>query len=227
MFGDRLKDLRTQAGYTQQTMLEEVIQALINTGETPAEAKVSLGTYRNWEQNIAVPNSRYLKVIAPLLNTSTDYLLGITNDVTPHDFDYSTYDLLSVTKRKIPVLGNVHCGTPTYAEQEYLATVDSEINADFALIAVGDSMIDAGIDDGDLVFVRRQSTVDNGQIAVVLINDEAAIKRVQNSGDVLILNPANPRYETLTFQAKDGKDIKILGKVVAFTHLLERKNVRV
>ena len=100
-------------------MLEEIIQALIDAGETPAEAKTSLGTYRNWEQNIAVPNSRYLKVIAPLLNTSTDYLLGITDEVAPHDIDYSAYGLLPVTKHKIPVLGNVHCGKPEYAEEDY------------------------------------------------------------------------------------------------------------
>ncbi len=224
MFGDRLKDLRTQAGYTQQTMLEEVIQALINTGETPAEAKVSLGTYRNWEQNIAVPNSRYLKVIAPLLNTSTDYLLGITNDVTPHDFDYSTYDLLPVIKRKIPVLGNVHCGTPKYAEQEYIDLVDADVNADFALIAEGDSMTDVGIQDKDLVFVRRKSIVDNGKIAVVLIGEEAAIKRVHKTGGTLILSPANQNYEPLIFDSSSKEDIKILGEVVAYTHYFTKQN---
>lgn len=224
MFGDRLKDLRTQAGYTQQTMLEEVIQALINTGETPAEAKVSLGTYRNWEQNIAVPNSRYLKVIAPLLNTSTDYLLGITNDVTPHDFDYSTYGLLPVTKRKIPVLGNVHCGDPVYAEEDFLDVVDSDIKADFALRAVGDSMTGAGIDEKDLVFVRRQPSVENGELAVVLINgEEAAVKRVYKYDSYISLSAENPAYAPLVFHEGDSSQVEVLGKVVAHLHYYKER----
>lgn len=204
-FGQRVKSARESIGLSQQDLADKVFTS-----------KSMISSYEN---GLSDPRQSMIPLLSEALNVSIGWLM--TGDDST--LDYSRYDLLPVTKREIPVLGNVHCGTPTYAEQEYLAAVDTEINADFALIAVGDSMIDAGIDDGDLVFVRRQSTVDNGQIAVVLINDEAAIKRVQNSGDVLILNPANPKYETLTFQAKDGKDIQILGKVVAFTHLLERK----
>ena len=204
-FGQRVKSARESIGLSQQELADKVFTS-----------KSMISSYEN---GLSDPRQSMIPLLSEALNVSIGWLM--TGD--EFTLDYNRYGILPVAKRKIPVLGNVHCGTPTYAEQEYLAAVDSEINADFALIAVGDSMIDAGIDDGDLVFVRRQSTVDNGQIAVVLINDEAAIKRVQNSGDVLILNPANPRYETLTFQAKDGKDIQILGKVVAFTHLLERK----
>lgn len=209
----------------QRNLIEALNRKQMTQSELARRSGITQSSISDYINGKYEPKQDKVDRIAAALNISPSFLVGKTGDESP--LDYNRYGILPVTKREIPVLGNVHCGTPTYAEQEYLAAVDSEISADFALIAVGDSMIDAGIDDGDLVFVRRQSTVDNGQIAVVLINDEAAIKRVQNSGDVLILNPANPRYETLTFQAKDGKDIKILGKVVAFTHLLERKNVRV
>lgn len=209
----------------QRNLIEALNRKQMTQSELARRSGITQSSISDYINGKYEPKQDKVDRIAAALNISPSFLVGKTGDESP--LDYNRYGILPVTKREIPVLGNVHCGTPTYAEQEYLAAVDSEISADFALIAVGDSMINAGIDDGDLVFVRRQSTVDNGQIAVVLINDEAAIKRVQNSGDVLILNPANPRYETLTFQAKDGKDIKILGKVVAFTHLLERKNVRV
>lgn len=81
MFGDRLKLMRQAKGYTQQSMLDAIIEALIESGETAKEANTSISTYRNWEQNIAIPNSRYLKVIAPLLGTTTDYLLGISKSL--------------------------------------------------------------------------------------------------------------------------------------------------
>lgn len=86
------------------------------------------------------------------------------------DLYYSTYDFLPVTKHTIPVLGNVHCGTPEYTEEDYIDVVDTDIDADFALRALGDSMIGAGIEDNDLVYVRRQPAVENGELAVVLIN---------------------------------------------------------
>ncbi|MDY5835792.1 MAG: S24 family peptidase [Eubacteriales bacterium] len=223
MFGDRLKDLRTQAGYTQQTMLDEVIQALINTGETPTEAKVSLGTYRNWEQNIAVPNSRYLKVIAPLLNTSTDYLLGITNDVTPHDLDYTAYGLLPVTKHKIPVLGTVAAGTPIFADEDLETYIDPEDeNADFALHVKGNSMIGDGINDNDVVYVRKQRVVAQGEIAVVLVEDEATLKHVYKTNSEVQLVASNPSFAPIVVREDDGKEISILGKVVGIYKSLER-----
>ena len=128
---------------------------------------------------------------------------------------------LPIEKHTIPVLGNVHCGTPQYTEQDYLGVVDSNVSADFALIAVGDSMIDAGIYEGDLVFVRRKAVVDNGNLAVVLIGDETAIKKIHKTESTLVLSPANASYEPLVFDKASGEDIKVLGEVVAFTHYLK------
>lgn len=188
-----------------------------------AEAARQLGvvytTYMGYEKGEREPGHDFLIKAAQTYGVTTDYLLGID---TP--LDYSRYDLLPVIKRKIPVLGNVHCGTPKYAEQEYIDLVDADVNADFALIAEGDSMTDIGIQDKDLVFVRRKSIVDNGKIAVVLIGEEAAIKRVHKTGGTLILSPANQNYEPLIFDSSSKEDIKILGEVVAYTHYFTKQN---
>lgn len=77
MFGDRLKKLRINKGLTQVEMLDLIVSALIEQGHSEHDSRISISTYRNWEQNVAVPNSKYLTVIAPLLNTTTDYLLGV------------------------------------------------------------------------------------------------------------------------------------------------------
>ena len=80
MFADRLKNLREQKGLTQQQMLDEIIEALSKEAQDEKDVKLSLSTYRNWEQGVSVPNSKYLRVIAPLLHTTTDYLLGVKHE---------------------------------------------------------------------------------------------------------------------------------------------------
>ena len=111
--------------------------------------------------------------IAEYLNTTTEYLIN-------GDFKkYPNHEFQPISKIKIPVLGNIACGVPCFANEKLECYVDSisKIKADFALWAKGDSMIDARIFDGDLVFVKRQDIVENGEIAVVLIDDEATLKK--------------------------------------------------
>lgn len=94
----------------------------------------------------------------------------------------------------------------------------TNIKADFCLRAQGDSMIDARIHDGDIVYVRKQEAVDNGEVAVVLIGDEATLKRVYYYPDKqkLLLQPANPKYEPFIYVGDELDQIRILGKAVAF-----------
>ena len=84
MFADRLKSLREQKGLTQKQMLDEIINALSQGESDDEKATISLSTYRNWEQGVSVPNSKYLTVIAPLLHTTTDYLLGVKRERTDY-----------------------------------------------------------------------------------------------------------------------------------------------
>ena len=137
------------------------------------------------------------------------------------DIDLYKYDnILPITTQKIPFLGSVACGQPIYAEEdkESYIVLGTNIKADFCLRAQGDSMIDARIHDGDIVYVRKQEAVDNGEVAVVLIGDEATLKRVYYYPDKqkLLLQPANPKYEPFIYVGDELDQIRILGKAVAF-----------
>lgn len=81
-------------------------------------------------------------------------------------------------------------------------------------------MINARIFDGDIVYIRKQPEVENGEIAAVRIGDEATLKRVYYSGDRLILRAANPLYADMEFDGADLENVEIMGKAVAFTSLI-------
>ena len=97
-------------------------------------------------------------------------------------------------------------------------SVGENIDADFCLRAVGDSMIGARIYDSDIVFIRKQTMVENGEIAAVVIDGEATLKRVYYFPEKakLILSPENPKYEPLVFLGAELDEIQILGRAVAF-----------
>lgn len=189
----------------------------VTQSELAARLDVSTSAVNNWLLGNNMPRMDKIDKIASIFNVPRSVLIGDGDKGNT----FSRYNLLPIEKHTIPVLGNVHCGTPQYTEQDYLGVVDSNVNADFALIAVGDSMIDAGIYEGDLVFVRRKAVVDNGNLAVVLIGDETAIKKIHKTESTLVLSPANASYEPLVFDQTSGEDIKVLGEVVAFTHYLK------
>lgn len=101
-----------------------------------------------------------------------------------------------------------------------LETFDAgtNINADFCLKAKGDSMIGARIQDGDIVFIRKQSIVENGEIAAVIIDNEATLKRVYYEKDKnkLFLQAENPKYPPLSYEGEELDHIRILGKAIVF-----------
>jgi SOS regulatory protein LexA len=125
-----------------------------------------------------------------------------------------------VATQRLPILGNIACGEPIFADEdrESYVEVGTELRADFCLRAVGDSMINARILDGDVVFIRQQPTVNNGEIAAVLIGDEATLKRVYYYPEKkkLVLNPENPKHEPLVYVGEELEEIRVLGKAVAF-----------
>ena len=122
------------------------------------------------------------------------------------------------------IIGQIACGAPIFAQEsiEGYASTCYGIEADFCLFAKGDSMINARIYDGDLVFIKKQSMVENGEIAVVLIDDSATLKRVYYYPDQnkLILNPENPKYEPLVYVGNELEQVQILGKAVSFSSRL-------
>ncbi len=132
-------------------------------------------------------------------------------------------NLIPIPKsKKVPLLGTIACGTPVLATEniESYIDMDNDIHADFALRCKGDSMINARIMDGDIVYIRKQNNVENGEIAAILIDDatesDATLKRVYISADKIRLCAENPAYADLIFFEEDMNKVRIIGKAVAF-----------
>lgn len=120
--------------------------------------------------------------------------------------------------KPIPLIGQIAAGVPILAEEnidDYFY-IDKSIKADFCLRIKGDSMIDEGIYEDDIVFIKSQPCIENGEIGAVIIGDEATLKRVYKGDDNVILQPANRNYKAKTFS---GKDIRIAGKLVAVLNI--------
>lgn len=121
--------------------------------------------------------------------------------------------------RKIPLVGAIACGKPILADEniEDYINIPKDLPGDFALTCRGDSMINARIFDGDIVYIRQQDTIDNGEIAAVLIDNEATLKRVKLFEDHISLEPENPQYRPIVLWNEDMNNVRIIGKAVAFT----------
>lgn len=119
---------------------------------------------------------------------------------------------------KLPIVGTISCGNGVIAYEDiedYEDVPRSWLNGGeyFFLRAKGDSMINARIMDGDLLLIRRQDDVENGDIAAVLIDDEAVLKRVYKTDDTIILQSENPAYKPIILRKDDMKNIRIIGKL--------------
>ena len=114
--------------------------------------------------------------------------------------------------------GEIACGEPIYANREYETYVEAsaDIDADFCLRAKGDSMINARIFDGDVVFIKSQPDVENGEIAAVRIGDEVTLKRVYKYTNRIELRAENPLYSPLNYEGAELNEIQIIGKAVIF-----------
>lgn len=162
-----------------------------------------------------------IKAIADALETTPSYIMGWNEpDVKLDEEDLKFFDnLFPIETKKFPLLGNIACGKPIFADEQFEAYVEAgaNIKADFCLRAKGDSMIGARIYDGDIVFIHKQEMVDDGEIAAVLIDDEATLKRVyyDQENNVIQLFAENPRYKTMRFVGEELNHIRILGKAVA------------
>lgn len=124
----------------------------------------------------------------------------------------------------VPRVGAIACGTPILAEQniETYDAVPNRIRCDFTLVCRGDSMVGAGIEDGDVVYIRQQPEVENNEIAAVMIDGEATLKYFKRVGDMVLLSPANREYEPIIVSGENLGKVKIVGKAVGFTRFLEK-----
>ena len=198
--GDRIYRLRKSLDLTQR--------------DIGRACGVSTTTVHKWEHGV-IDSMRADKIqkLAEILNTTIDYLL----DGTESPSIYKNVEPMPQTKI-VPILGDIACGSPVLAEENFegTAVLDSRVQADFALRCVGDSMINAHIFDGDLVFIKQQPDIDNGQIAAVAIENEATLKRVYKYINRIELRPENPLFPVLQFEGQEMENVHILGRAVAF-----------
>lgn len=200
--GNLIKKLRKERGLSQ-----EELGAQLGV-QRAAVQKWECGTVKNLKRETIIKLAEFFGV-PPALFIDEDYL---------------SYDnIISFPKmHRIPLVGTIACGTPILANENLdgEVTVPEDINADFALRCKGDSMIDARIYNGDIVYIRQQPTVENGEIAAVLIDEEATLKRVYISDNTITLVACNSKYQPFVYTGEQLNQIHILGKAVGFTSTL-------
>ena len=200
MLANKLKSLRKAKRMTQ----DELASAL-------GTSKQTIHRYENGIITNIPPEK--VEKLASALETTPSELMGWEESAPPTG-------VMPIATKRLPILGEIACGNPIFANEEHesFVSADGGLKADFCLVAHGDSMIGARIYDGDIIFIRSQVSVNNGEIAAVIINDEATLKRVYYYPDEekLILSPENPRYAPLVYIGEELADIKIIGKAVAF-----------
>lgn len=204
----RIKELREKKG--------------LNMKEVSRSLNIPYTTYVNYEKGLREPTSEVLIQLADFFDSSVDYLVGrssINERFSLSDPSLAPNIMPMPKMRKIPLIGSIACGSPILAEEHIEDYIDipAHIHADFSLTCKGDSMINARIFDGDIVYIRQQDTVESGEIAAVLIESEATLKRVLIYDDHIILAPENPTYKPIICWHEDMNTVRILGKAVAFT----------
>ena len=196
--GRRIRQARETKGITQDEL-----------GKRCGTTKQTIFKYENGIIT-NIPLDR-LERIAEILEVLPEDLMG-----------WNRQDEIVRPVGKIALLGRIACGSPILAEEnieEYI-TLPSGIRADYALRCRGDSMIEAGIRDGDIVFIRQTPDVDDGQIAAVRLGDDATLKRVFHLQDGVMLMAEDRERTRRTFSGPQKAEMEIMGQAVAYLHKL-------
>ena len=207
---DRIKSRRTELGLTVEELAHKM----------GYKDKSSISKTENGKADI--PQSK-ISAFADALETTTAYLMGWEEQPTPKPTSPAPIPpgFMPMPKmKKVPLIGAIACGDPITALQNREGDVDvpEDVRCDFALKCHGDSMVGAGIHDGDVVYIHIQPEVENGEIAAVRIGDEATLKRVYLHMDYVELRPENPAFESIIRRKEDMNDVHIEGKAVGYTH---------
>ena len=198
MIGDNIRYLRKQAGYSQQQLAWKL--------------DIKQASVSNWESGKTIPDTKYLSKLAEIFSVSVDYLFL--------DEPRRELDSVRVIRNAVPIVGEIACGTPILAEQNITGFSDlpDGVHADFALICKGDSMNPTFVD-GDLVLIRQQPEVENGQIAAINIDNETTLKHVYRQESGLLLTADNPAFPPLYVPADSDREIIIHGLAVGYTRI--------
>ena len=159
------------------------------------------------------PKQDKVTLIANALNISPSWLYCAISEDTIENRPLPE-NLKPITKvNRIPIVGSIAAGTPVLATEniESYLLLGQEYKADFALKIMGDSMIDVGINDGDLALIIKDRPISNGEIYAVLVDGEATLKKVYKNDDYLTLQPCNSKYEPIVVKEEDNP--YIVGKL--------------
>lgn len=190
-FSRNLKYLRNEAGIEQKELAETL-------------GYKSSSAVSEWEKGLREPNIQIISKIAEIFRTTITDLME--KDLSK-EYNQST-------NKPIPLLGTIAAGQPIEAHEniEDYYLLDPKIKADFCLRIKGDSMINVNIVDRDIVFIKKQCTIDNGEIGAVLIDDAATLKRFYYTDGKVILQAENPTHKPIII---DKGDVRVLGKLVS------------
>lgn len=203
MYGEKLRELRNLEGWTQEEVAKKI--------------GVSKQTYSHYENEKRTPSLETIRKLAVVYGVNIDYVFGEeeknSDEINEKPIIYSAGPIA-----KLPIVGKISCGNGTVALEEiegYEDTPRDWLNGGeyFYLRAKGDSMINARIMDGDLLLIRRQEEVENGEIAAVVIDGDAVLKRVYKNNDTLILQSENPKYQPILCNRNNTDTIRIVGKL--------------
>ena len=180
-----------------------------------------------WEQGTRSPKMKSVMAICDRYRLNLKAFVDETNDEFAPAAEILPDNVIPyIPAGRVPLVGEIACGEPILAEQNIVDYVDvpGHIKADYALTCHGESMINLGIRDGDIAYIRQQEIVNNGQIAAVIIDDEeATLKRFHYDGNTLVLIPANDDLDPRVFVGEAMNRVRVLGLAVGFTHVFNNE----
>lgn len=217
ILGDLIKEYRREHGYSMDQFakmsgLSKAYISILERNVNPVNNKP------------VIPSLETIKAVAQAISMDFNDVIAVLDGNQPVSLKDEPeippgFEPMPKMK-KVPLIGAIACGDPITAMENREGEIDvpEDIRCDFALRCKGNSMIGAGIHDGDAVYIRIQPEVENGQIAAVRIGDEATLKRVYLHTDYIELRPENPDYESIIRRREEMNDVHIEGKAVGYTH---------
>lgn len=192
-----LKYLRLKNGFSQDYLADKL-------------GYKSYTTIQKWEMGTSEPSLGILNKLSELYNVDMHALYSIDLESSNNSDNENT--------NRIPLLGTIAAGLPILAEEniEDYFYIDKSIKADFALRIKGDSMLGAGIFPNDIVFIKKQEMLENGEIGAILIENEATLKKFYRNNGTVVLQPENDKYQPIILT---NGNVKILGKLVAVLNI--------
>ena len=188
----------------------------ISQNELSRELNVSPTSVNNWCKGYKMPRMDKIDKLCRFFHINRSDLM---NDHSSEPDVTGITNLLTPASRPIPILGDICAGEGTWCEENFEGHffIDSSVKADFCVRVRGDSMIDAGIFNGDLAFIKKTYDYTNGKIYAVRINSdcEAVLKKVFWQEDTIILNPCNADYEPIV---TDAEGMTVIGECIGVFH---------